>query len=999
MEKASSNTFLPPDMIEESRVSYRDLMKIRVHEILVVASLYDAFKLEEDGNLTELIFAEYKDMNFVNAPHVNRVSTASQALKQLEKKQFDLIITMSRISDMDPFEFSRKVKKINPDLPVILLTASIKETNHYVELEKMNADAIDKIFFWSGNTAVLPAIIKYSEDKRNAERDIIRGFVRAIIIVEDSPQFYSAFLPMIYKEITEHTLKMMKREYDDDLKLLRVRSRPRILLASSYEEGLEYFEKYQQSILAVISDIIFPKEGKMSDHAGLEFLSEIQSRERSVPLVLQSNNAEMEKQAKKMNVRFFNKDSDSLLLDLRNFVVKHCGFSDFRMNSPNNKDDILISDLRSMEKALEIATSESIEYHAKRNHFSNWLATRGYLRIAAQMKAIRDISNMDATRSKMIDLIGKERREKNKEAVVDLYNPETYDTHTRIVRIGTGSLGGKARGIVFTSKYLKRFSWQFDTSKININVPRTAVVATDIYDDFIKSNKIRERFAVNIDDEVINSIFMNGDFDNHFIDLLGDYLQFHNEPLAIRSSSLLEDSIYQPFAGIYKTYMIPNSSVDVEKRLSRILEAIKLVYASIYHQQTLSYMKATGNRIEDEKMAVIIQDIVGDRHEDHFYPTFAGNLQTYNFYPFHKENREDGVANIALGLGRTVINGEKSFRFAPENPTQTGQVVNEESIKRNSQTHFYAVKLDGKDFRLTGEEDDNLEYLDIETAETHGTLKSVASVYSSKTAELHNSFDEEGLRVINFSNILEKESFPLSTILKDLKRFGRQGMGCEVDAEFAVNIPQDPTKKPTFSILQVRPLVTKYDVPLKSKIEVEDGDLICQSEVCLGNGLHCENKDIIFVKKENFNPAKTKRIAKEISEINSEFSEKNPYILIGPGRWGSADKSVGIPVSWGDICNVAAIVEVGLPDFYTKPSFGGHFFQNLTSLGIFYLLTSPENYLKNIDFEWLNVLKPVKETEYIKHVRFEEPCAIQIDGKKGHGLILKPGMADKCISF
>jgi len=999
MTKADSNTFLPPDMIEESRVSYRDLMKIRVHEILVVASLYDAFKLEEDGNLTELIFAEYKDMNFVNAPHVNRVSTASQALKQIGKKQFDLIITMSRISDMDPFEFSRQVKETHPDLPVILLAASIKETNHFVELEKLNPNTMDKIFFWSGNTAVLPAIIKYSEDKRNAERDIIRGFVRAIIIVEDSPQFYSAFLPMLYKEITEHSLKMMKREYDDDLKLLRVRSRPRVLLASSYEEGLEYFEKYQQSILAVISDIIFPKDGKMNERAGLEFLSEIQKRERSVPLVLQSNNAEMEKQARKMNVRFFNKESDSLLMDLRNFVVKHCGFSDFRMNSPNNKDDILISDLRSMEKALEIATTESIEYHAKRNHFSNWLSTRGYLRIAAQLKAIRDISNMDVIRAQMIDLIRKERRKKNKDASVDLYNPETYDAHTRIVRIGTGSLGGKARGIVFTSRYLKRFSWQFDTSKININVPRTAVVATDIYDDFIKINKIRERFAGNIEDEVINSLFMNGDFDNNFVDLLRDYLQFHTEPLAIRSSSLLEDSIYQPFAGIYKTYMIPNSSIDAEKRLNRVIEAIKLVYASIYHQQTLSYMKATGNRIEDEKMAVIIQDIVGDRQGDHFYPTFAGNLQTYNFYPFHNENREDGVANIALGLGRTVINGEKSLRFAPENPTQQETYIDEDSLRRNTQSHFYAVKLNGKDFKLTGEEGDNLEHLSIETAETHGTLKSVASVYSSKNEEFHESFDEEGLRVVNFNSILKKESFPLSTILKDLKRFGRQGMGCEVDAEFAVNIPQDPDKNPTFSILQVRPLVTKYDVPLKSKIEVEDGDLICQSEVCLGNGLHCENKDIVFVKTENFNPAKTKKIAKEISEINKEFDEEHPYILMGPGRWGSADKSVGIPIIWGDICNVAAIVEVGLPNFYIKPSFGGHFFQNLTSLGIFYLVTSPENYLKNIDFDWLNILKPVKETEFIKHVRFEEACAIQIDGKIGHGLILKPGMADKCISF
>lgn len=980
--------------LRKSTISYRDLMKDRVHEILVVASLYDSFKLEEDGRLTELIFAEYQDMNFTNAPHVNRVGTASRALQSIKEKHYDLIISMPRISDMDPFEFGQKVGQIQPELPVILLVASIKESNHYIEMAKYHPNAIDKIFFWSGDSAVLPAIIKYSEDKRNAERDILQGLVRAIIVVEDTPQYYSAFLPMIYKEITRHTAKMMKQEYKDDLKLLRVRSRPRILLATDYEEGLAYFERYQKSILAVISDVKFPKDGIVEEEAGIKFLSTIQAREDSVPLVLQSKNKGLKVKANQMNVRFFDKNSRNLLHDLRNFVVKHCGFDNLVMSTAEGKDAIVVKDLQSFEKALDIVTRESLEYHAQRNHFSNWLAMRGYLEIAAKVKAFRDLSNIENLRKMMKSLVVEQRKKQHKEAIIDYFDPENYDKDSRILRIGDGSLGGKARGIVFISIFLKRFNWVNRFPDIDIQVPRTAVVGTDIYDQFILTNQIRERFTEDLSDEVIDSVFLNGDFEPGFVDKISSYLKFHPKPLAVRSSSLLEDSIFQPFAGIYSTYMIP-SEISHEERLKRILEAIKLVYASTFHKRARAYMETTGNRLEDEKMAVVLMEVVGSKHADYYYPIFSGNLLTYNFYPTEGMRREDGIANVCLGLGRTVVNGEKSLRFSPKHPDILLERSTEQSISRNSQSHFYALDLRTGQKKLTGDEEDHLVYLPLDIAEQHNVLHLVASTYSPESKRLSESFDNKDQRVITFSNILKSKKFPLASMLKDLMAFGRRGMGCEVEIEFAADISPDQSSRPVFSILQIRPLITHHEIPLINPQQVESDDFICQSDYCLGNGLKTEIKDIIFVKLDDFSASKTKAIAEEISEWNADFSTDRPFLLIGPGRWGSADANLGVPVNWGNISNVGAIVEVGLPDFYLEPSFGSHFFQNLTSLGIGYFVTSPQDYLDKINFSWINSVESAKESTHLRLLSFDEPICVQIDGKSGRGFILKCGITSK----
>ena len=984
-----------PLRLKEEPLSFRDLMKIRVHEILVVASLYDSFKLEEDGRLTELIFAEYQDMHFTNAPHVNRVASASLALEEIPSGRFDLVITMPRISDMSPFEFGRRVQEIDPNLPVILLVSSAKESNHFVELERSNRGALDKIFYWSGNSSVLPAIIKYSEDKRNAERDILKGLVRAIIVVEDSPQYYSSFLPMIYKIIARHTLRMMKQEYDDDLKLLRVRSRPRILLASSFEEGLAYFEKYQLYILAIISDMEFPVENKLDAMAGIKFLQTIQESENSVPLVLQSKEVKARLLAEAMNVRFFDKNNPNLLEDLRKFVFRHCGFEDLVFEMGEGQEPLVVKDLQSLYNAMDIVPDPAVAYHAQRNHFSNWLAMRGYLEVATRVKAFNDLEQLGNFRSLFKALLKRQRRIKHKNAIVDYFNPDNYDPEINLVRIGGGSLGGKARGIIFVSIFIKRFDLGRRFPNVNINVPSTAMVGTDIFDQFLDVNGIKNQLTPELSSVEINRIFLGGQFDQIFVEHLRVYLSYHQKPVAVRSSSLLEDSDFQPFAGVYKTFMIPCCAADLSKRLDLTLQAIKLVYASVFQKLAQVYLKTTGSHPEDEKMAVMIQDVVGERHGDYFYPTFAGNLQSYNFYPFDHIRRSDGIANVALGLGRTVVNGEKSLRFSPKHPQKLPQYYDKRSIFKNSQSHFYALKLSEEKVQMTGDEADHLALLPLAVAEEQGVLQTVASVYSVASDVFRESLFEEGPRIITFANILKWKIFPLDQILIDMMNFGRRGLGCEVEMEFAANAFLDQTRKQTFSILQIRPLITQNEMPLLEYDSIEEEDLICQSESCLGNGLKTQIKHIIMVKLDEFSSAKTRNIVKEIAYFNASLAAEESYLLIGPGRWGSSDPLLGIPVDWKDISNVGAIIEVGLPHYYVEPSFGSHFFQNLSSLCIAYFSTSPKNYQKNLNLGWLDSIKPQKETKLLKQLSFTEPLTIQINGKNGFGFILKPGLFEK----
>ena len=980
--------------LRKNALSFRDMMQTKVREILIVASHYDSFKLEEDGRLTELIFAEYQNMSFLNAPHVNRASSASHALTILQKDNIDLIITMSRISDMEPFEFARRVKKKRPNLPVILMVSSVRECSYYTKLELENPNAIDKIFYWSGNSAVLPAIIKYSEDIRNAEQDIRKGFVKAIIVVEDSPQYYSAFLPMLYKLIRKHMLWMMKQEYDDNLRTFRALSRPKILLASSFEKGLEYYEQYQRNILAVISDLKFPYQGRVDDRAGIKFLETIQAREKSLPLVLQSLESCARQLAEAINVRFFDKNSPRLVDDIRSFIMTHCGFDDLVFHLGEKKKPLVVKDLRSLENALEVAPQSQIRNHGQHNHFSNWLAMRGYLEFASIVKSIPSPTNeneVEDLRELLKALVKKQRDLSHEDLIVEYFNPDFYDPGTNLVRIGEGSVGGKARSLIFISMFLKRTDWAQRYRNIYIGVPNSALIGSDIFDDFLMRNAIRDRLHYDDSDEKIDQMFQSGILEPGFCEYIKSYLTYRTKPLAIRSSSLLEDSVFQPFAGIYKTIMVPNCAPNLAERTDMVLEAIKLVFASTFHRKARSYLKSTGNRMEDEKMAIIIQDVIGESHNNFYYPTFAGNLRTYNFYPFDRIKRKDGIANLALGLGKTVMGGERSLRYSPRYPKILPQFYNRRSILASSQSHFYAIKLDCRENNsLSGREDDYLERLPLRSSEEHGTLEMVASVYCLESEAFNESLHKKGPRIITFANILKCRTIPLSRILKDMIKFGRKGMGCEVEIEFAVNIPLDKTKSPTFAILQIRPLITQNTTSTTDLGHIDSKRILCKSNNCIGNGLTTTIKSIVQVKTEGFQKKETPRIAMDIGKINKSFKEKDSYLLIGPGRWGSADSFLGIPVEWNNISKVGAIIEVGLPDFHVEPSFGSHFFQNLISLGIPYLCISPSEYREDCALNWLKFGPPAMETKYLYRYNFADPLTIQIDGKLGKGIVLRP---------
>lgn len=974
---------------KKTLVSYRDLMQFRVYEVLVVASKYDCFKLEEDGRLTDLIFSEYQDMNLTSPPHVTKVSSAATALKKLKTERFDLVITMSRISNMDPYEFSRHVKAIRPELPVVLLVSTAKEYSYFSRLDENKDRAIDKIFLWSGDPAVLAAVIKYTEDKTNAERDILGGLVRAIIVVEDTPQYYSSFLPMIYKEITRHTYRMMNLEYSGHMRLLRMRSRPKILLATNYNEAVEYFEKYQKYVLAVISDVKYPIDGQLEPKAGIQFLKMVKEKERTIPLVLQSLDSKRKEDAKAINVRFFDKNNAHLIHDLRTFVVKHCGFDDMVFLNDDRSECLRVNNILALEKALDVVPDSSVKYHAERNHFSNWLAVRGHMKLADQIRAATNYEDIQKLRKDFKNQIRSYRKKSRATGIVD-FNSEHYDPDMKFVRFGGGSLGGKARGLAFMSEFLKRYDLSTRYENAVLQVPETAIIGTDIYDEFIESNHIKAQISRELTDDEINRLFLKGSFPNALVEDIQEYLEYHKGPLAVRSSSLLEDSNFQPFAGIYNTYMIPNSSPDIKVRLKRILIAMKLVYASTFHRQSRAYMETTGNRLDDEKMGIIVQKVTGERHQNHFYPTFSGDLQTYNFYPIDKIKREDGVANIALGLGKTVASGEKSLRFCPSYPTVLLQFYNKTTVFKNSQNHFYALNMEGAEEVLKGTEEENLDKLGLKVAEEHGTLNTVASVYSPGDNTFKEPLRFPGPRIVTFANILKWNLFPLSEMLQDLIYFGRKSFGCEVEIEFAGNIPKDTSQPTTLSILQIRPLITHQEEKSIDLDQIEPEKVVFQSNICLGNGFFADSKDIIFVKPETFNSSLTEEIAREIGELNKNFSPEYGYTLMGPGRWGSSDPFLGIPVHWADISFVKSIVEVGMPEFYVDPSFGSHFFQNLTSLDISYFVTAPDKFKTDIDWEWLEQQKLVCETKFLKHIRLTDCLQIQIDGKNGMGIAVKP---------
>ncbi len=968
---------------------YLRLMLHKVYEILLVASPYDAFILEEDGRLSEQIITEYLDMRMRNAPRIWQASTATQALDMIDKRKFDLIIVMMRIPDMNPIAFSAKIKELYPKKPVILLLFDESELKQIPE--NLPKKTIDCIFIYSGNADVFPAIIKFVEDRQNVSRDIRIGDVRAVILIEDNPKYYSLILPMIYKEILYHNLKLISKTVDESRVLLKKIGRPKILLATTFEEARYYFSKFHDNIFGIISDIRFPKNGVLRERAGIEFARWARKKEPHIPVLLQSTDYSNSKLAKEASVGFLHKGSVRMLQQLRKFILNNFGFGDFLFRVPSGEIVGVAQNPAELKDLISRVPDETLIFHASHNHFSNWLAARGEFSIATKLHhlQISDFDSMDALRSFLIGEIEGMMHKAGMGRITNFSDDVNFDS-ANFLRISPGSLGGKARGLAFANSMLEQSDLKEKFSNVVIRIPKVMVVGTDEFDHFMEVNQLWEPMVSLIDSEIITNLFLKSKLSDELVEKLKFILTKITGPLAVRSSSLLEDAQYNPLAGAYSTYMLQNSDPELDNRLDQLCEAVKRVFASMFYHRSKSVIVASHHRFESEKMAVIIQELVGRRFKDRFYPVMSGVAQSYNYYPVSYMKRDEGVAYLALGFGKTIVDGEKSLRFSPKYPAILPQYYSVKSTIQNSQNNFYALKFGPEQSILTEKDPDNLSKYPLETAEADGMLRYTASVISAQDGVLRDSLNYEGVRVITFAHFLKYKLFPLSEILDEILTLGSRSLGCPVEIEFAVNIFNDAKRLPEFCLLQIKPLPLSSVEQSEELDGISEDSILCRTNVCLGNGKIEGLQNILYVKPEVFDASKTTAMAKELEKFNKKLGARHPYILIGPGRWGSADPWLGIPVVWNQISNVKVMVEMGLAEFEVDPSFGSHFFQNVTSMRIGYFTVSHKGRLDKLDRDWLARQYVVEETEFLAWIKLEEPLVVQMDGLSGKGIIYKP---------
>ncbi len=971
-----------------------NLMPFKIREILLVSSLYDAFIIEEEGLISEMVVGEYQDLLLSSPPRVTRVSSGKKALEKIKTENYDLVITMSKNIGTDPFSFGKKMKKICPEIPIIILATDSADL--HICQDRMHEEGIDRAFFWNGDTRLFLAIVKYVEDKKNIDYDIVAGDVRTLIVLEDSIRYYSMFLPIIYTEIVKQIQRCLSEDLNEMQRLLRRRARPKILLATTYEKGLELYSKYKKNILGIISDVKFYKEGKLDKNAGHDFIEYVKSNNENLPTMLQSSDPKNRRRAEKINSYFIYKNSSTLLQDFDDFLMNHLGFGDFIFLKPlNGKEEATeidrASNMEEFEKIMKKIPAESIRYHADRNDFSNWLMARGEFNLASLLrpKKANDFINLDENRKFLIEIFKETRRKKQLRAMTD-FSQQTFEFNNSFTKISGDSLGGKARGIAFIRSLIAMYNLNDKYKDLNIIVPSTAVIGTEEFDDFLKQNKIREKIKKISDfsDSRISQIFLDGKLSEELTEKLRKILTKFKKPLAARSSSLLEDSQHHPFAGIYSTYLIPNNLKTLSEREDQLIQAIKLVYASVFYNTAGEYIKSTSSRIEEEKMAIIIQEVVGQNHNGRYYPTFSGVAQSYNYYPMPYQKREDGVVNLAVGLGYSVVGGEKTFRFCPKYP-DISEMNAPNSAFENTQNTLYVLELNtAQKLTLTESDSENLKKIKTSDILEDGELEYVSSSYDMNDDKIIDNFSKKGPQLITFSNVIKYDTFPFSKLLEDLLKIGKQGMGIHVEYEFAVDMQSKP---PTFALLQIRPMIINKETSIIewSKDEEKSDDVLVLSNNSLGNGIIDEISDIVFVKKENFSSLKTFEISKEIEQINKFLAEEGrKYVLIGPGRWGTQDRFLGIPVSWSQISNVKVLVEVALEDFNISPTQGTHFLQNLISREIGYVSVSLS---KNdfIDWNFLKSKESIKELEFVKYVQLKKPLTIKLDGKNGKTLIVR----------
>jgi len=974
----------------KATINFQDLMLHRIHEILLVASPYDAFILEEDGRLTQQILYEYLGMNLSYAPRVWHAKDATTGLRMLSDRSYDLVIVMMRISDMDPITFGEKVKNNYPDKPVILLAFDESEitTLPYERMKK----TIDQVYIWSGNANVFPAIIKNIEDRMNLKRDYNIADIRSIIMVEDDPRYYSIILPLLYRTALKHARDLISKSFSDTDRLLLFRARPKIILTSTYEEAIEFYNQYRNNILGFISDVRFPKKGVMDSDAGLKLIKYIRNKDSDMPVLLQSTNSEHKKHAKKVNASFIDKNSTTLMQDLESFIINNFGFGDFIFRDRKRNEISRANNLKQFQKILKTIPSKTLRYHASKNHFSNWLAVRGEFNIASNLRPIKisDFNNIEDLRKVILDHLESGVNTRSRRSLVQ-YNAESKGEDIDFVRLSTGSLGGKARGLAFAINLINESGLNKKFDKINLRVPKVAVIGTDEFDYFMNENNLwKIAFAKNKSDKSIINSFLKGSLSKELTKTLSKYLSNIRFPLAIRSSSLLEDSQYQPLAGMYATYMLPNSNKSKTTRLEELTKAIKLVYASTYLKEPKSLIEGSVHHHEEEKMAVIVMELVGKSHANRFYPSASGLAQSFNYYPVSYMKRKEGVAYLALGLGRTIAEGEKSLRFSPKYPGIIPQYFSVRSTIDNSQNQFYALDLNKGMKLLKHGLEENTSLFDLNIAEKDGELDWSASVVSNEDNVVRDSLRFDGTRVITFPSLLKWKTLPITDLLLDLLKLGESSLGCPVEIEFAINMHDTEETLTDFCLLQIKPMVVGGLDRIQDFDSIQKKNILCKSSVALGNGLIENINNLIIVDPKNFDPSKTKLIAKQIEKINNELSDLEQYVLIGPGRWGSADPWLGIPVEWDQISKAKVIVEYGMDSFPVDPSFGSHFFQNVTSMRIGYFTINHKKRSDKIDMDWINTQQVKKKSKYIKWIKLDKPITVTIDGQTGEGNIIKP---------
>lgn len=966
-----------------------NLMTKRIFNVLLVANPYDAFMLEDDGRIDEKIFNEYMSLSLRYPPRFTQVSTEEDTWKQLGNTMFDLVICMPGTDNSDTFDIARQIKERYPHIPLVVLTPFSHGIRERMEHEDLSI--FEYVFCWLGNTDLLVSIIKLLEDKMNLEHDIKEVGVQMILLVEDSIRFYSSVLPNLYKFVLRQSQEFATEALNEHQRTLRMRGRPKIVLARTYEEAMELYNKYQDNILGIVSDARFPHGGEIDPKAGLTFLTEVRSRNPFIPLILESAEESNREFTQHVNAVFIDKNSKKMNIDLREAVAENFGFGDFIFRNPHTKEEVArVHNLKELQNVVFSIPAESFLYHISRNHISRWLYSRAIFPVAEFLKQItwESLKDIDAHREIIFEAIVKYRKMKN-QGVVAVFQRDRFDRYSNFARIGDGSLGGKGRGLAFIDNMVKRHAEFDEFENAQVVIPKTVVLCTDIFDEFMDTNNLYQLALSDASDDEILRHFLRAKLPDRLVEDFFAFFDVVKSPIAIRSSSLLEDSHYQPFAGIYSTYMIPYLS-DKYEMLRMLSDAIKGVYASVYYKDSKAYMQATSNVIDQEKMAVILQEVVGTQYGDRYYPSISGVARSVNYYPINDEQAEEGTVSLALGLGKYIVDGGLTLRVCPYHPDKVLQTSEMEMALRETQTRFYALDLKNMGQNFSLDDGFNLLKLPVKDAEADGSLNYIASTYDPYDMVIRDGIYPGGRKVITFANILQHDVFPLPRILQLVQKYGQGEMRRPVEIEFAVNF-NAKEKNGTFYLLQIRPMVDmKADLAEDLNL-IPSEQILLRSENALGQGVMDDIQDVIYVKTDGYSASNNQLIAYDIEKLNRRFlDEGKHYVLVGPGRWGSSDTWLGIPVKWPNISAARVIVEAGLTNYRVDPSQGTHFFQNLTSFGVGYFTINA--YINDgiYNQELLNSMPAVEETKFLRWVHFDKPLTVKMNGKKKVGVVQLP---------